>query len=135
MSIELGLKGRAEELVSEGNTAQAACSGALPVYGTPFMVALMEKAAWTSIAPYLQPGESTVGTALNLSHLSATPLGVKVWAESVVTQVDGKRIVLQVTAYDQAGKIGEGTHERFVVTDERFLAKAARKLEAQNHVD
>ena len=124
MSVEIGLKGRAEETVTDANTAQAACSGALPVYGTPFMTALMEKAAWTSIAPHLAPGESTVGTAMNI-----TPVGIRVWAESEVTLVDGKRIELKVAAYDQAGKIGEGTHQRFIVTDDRFLAKAARKLE------
>lgn len=129
MSVEVGLKGRAEEQVTPEKTAAAACSGALPVYGTPFMTALMEKAAWTSIAPFLAPGESTVGTRLDVAHLSATPVGARVWAESEVTQVDGRRIVLSVAAYDGAGKIGEGTHERFVVTDERFLAKAARKLE------
>lgn len=129
MSVEVGLKGRAEELVTEQNTAQAACSGALPVYGTPFLAALMEQAAWRSIAPHLEAGESTVGTKLNISHLSATPVGMKVWAETEVTQVDGRRIVLSVAAYDAAGKIGEGTHERFIVTDERFLSKAARKRE------
>lgn len=129
MSVMVGLKGQAEELVSEQNTATAACSGALPVYGTPFMCALMEKAAWTSIAPYLAPGESTVGTKLNISHLSATPIGATVRAESEVTLVDGKRIELKVAAYDGKGLIGEGAHERFIVADERFLAKAARKLE------
>lgn len=129
MSVEVGTKGRAEEQVTPQNTAEAACSGALPVYGTPFMIALMEKASWTSIAPFLAPGESTVGTKLDVAHLSASPVGAKVWAESEVTQVDGKRIVLSVAAYDDAGRIGEGVHERFVVTDERFLAKAARKLE------
>ena len=67
MSVEVGIKGRAEDVVSEKNTAQAACSGALPVFGTPFMTALMEKAAWTSIAPYLAPGESTVGTKLDVT--------------------------------------------------------------------
>ena len=129
MSVMIGLKGRAEELVNETNTATAACSGALPVYGTPFLCALMEKAAWTSIAPHLSLGESTVGTKLNISHLSATPIGAAVRAESEVTLVDGKRIELAVRAYDNKGLIGEGTHERFIVTDERFLAKAARKLE------
>ena len=93
------------------------------------MTALMEKAAWTSIAPYLAAGESTVGTKLNVSHVSATPVGMKVWAESEVTLVDGKRIELRVAAYDEKGLIGEGTHERFIVTDERFLAKAAKKRE------
>ena len=129
MSLTIGIKGHAEDVVTEHNTAQAACSGALCVFGTPFMTALMEKAAWTSIAPYLAAGESTVGTKLNVSHVSATPVGMKVWAESEVTLVDGKRIELRVAAYDEKGLIGEGTHERFIVTDERFLAKAAKKRE------
>lgn len=129
MSLTVGIKGRADDVVSSSNTAQAACSGALAVFGTPFMTALMEKAAWTSIAPYLAEGESTVGTKLNVSHLSATPVGMKVWAESEVTLVDGKRIELKVAAYDEKGLIGEGTHERFIVINDRFLAKTARKLE------
>ena len=129
MSVTVGLKGRAETVVTDSNTAQAACSGALPVFGTPFMCALMEEAAWKSIAPHLEAGQSTVGTRLNVSHDSATPVGMKVWAESEVTEVDGKRLVLTVAAFDERGPIGRGTHERFIVTDERFLAKTARKLE------
>ena len=129
MSITVGMKGRAEAVVNEQNTAIAAASGTLPVFATPWMCALMEKAAWTAIAPGLSDGESTVGTGLNITHSSATPLGLKVWAESEVTLVDGKRIELNVTAYDEKGLIGKGTHERFIVTDTRFLAKTARKLE------
>ena len=129
MSVTVGIKGRAEDVVHEGNTAQAACSGALPVFGTPFMCALMEKAAWTSIAPYLAEGEGTVGTKLNISHDSASPIGIKVWAESEVTLVDGKRIELKVEAYDEKGLIGKGTHERFIIANERFVAKTQRKLE------
>ena len=129
MSVMIGLKGRAEDVVSEKNTAQAACSGALPVFGTPFMCALMEKASWTSIAPYLAETEGTVGTKMNISHVSATPVSMKVWAESEVTAVDGKRIELKVAAYDEKGLIGEGTHERFVITNDRFVAKAGKKLE------
>ena len=129
MSITIGLKGRAETKVSETNTAQAACSGALPVFGTPFLCALMEEAAWKSIAPHLEPGQSTVGTKLDISHDSATPVGMKVWAESEITEVDGKRLVLTVAAFDERGPIGRGTHERFIVTDQRFLAKCAKKLE------
>jgi len=129
MSVTVGLKGRAETVVNESNTAQAACSGALPVFGTPFMCALMEEAAWKSIAPHLEASQSTVGTRLNVSHDSATPVGMKVWAESEVTQVDGKRIVLNVTAYDEKGLIGKGTHERFIIQNERFVQKAQRKLE------
>lgn len=130
MSVTVGLKGRAEAVVSDQNTAQAACSGALPVFGTPFMCALMEEASWKSIAPHLEEGQSTVGTKLDITHDSATPVGMKVWAESEVTEVDGKRLVLKVAAYDEKGLIGQGTHERFIVTDERFLAKTAKKLEA-----
>lgn len=129
MSVSVGIKGRAEDTVTPGNTARTACSGALEVFGTPFMAALMEKAAWTSIAPYLAAGESTVGTRLNISHLSATPVGMKVWAESEVTAVDGRRLELKVAAYDERGLIGEGTHERVIVSDARFLSKAAKKLE------
>ena len=88
MSVTVGLKGRAETVVTDANTAQAACSGALPVYGTPFMCALMEEAAWKSIAPYLEEGQSTVGTKLDISHDSATPVGMKVWAESEITEVE-----------------------------------------------
>jgi len=129
MSVTVGLKGRAEAVVNQNNTAQAACSGALPVFGTPFLCALMEEASWKSIAPHLEAGQSTVGTKLNISHDSATPVGMRVWAESEVTEVDGKRLVLKVAAYDEKGLIGQGIHERFIVTDERFLAKTAKKLE------
>ena len=129
MSVTVGLKGRAEALVTESNTATAACSGALPVFGTPFLCALMEEAAWKSIAPHLEAGQSTVGTRLDISHDSATPVGIKVWAESEVTQVDGRRIELKVAAYDEKGLIGQGTHQRFIVQDEKFLARAAAKKE------
>ena len=99
------------------------------MFGTPFMCALMEEAAWKSIAPCLEEGQSTVGTRLSVSHDSATPIGMKVWAESEVAKVDGKHLVLTVAAFDERGMIGQGIHERFIVTDERFLAKTAKKLE------
>ena len=129
MPVSVGMKGRAEAVVTQDNAAVTAGSGTLPVFATPWMCALMEKASWTAVAPGLEPGESTVGTRLTITHDSATPLGLKVWAESQVTAVDGRRIEFQVTAYDERGLIGQGTHERFVVADDRFLAKAARKLE------
>lgn len=129
MSIAVGMKFRVEDVVVQENTAVSAGSGTLPVFATPFMCALMEKAAWMAIAPALDEGDSSVGTKLSISHLSASPVGLKVWAESEVTAVDGKRIEFKVTAGDEKGLIGEGTHERFIVTNDRFLAKAARKLE------
>ena len=129
MSVIVGMKGRAQAQVSAENTALAAGSGTLPVFATPWMCALMEQASWTAVAPALEQGESTVGTKLNISHLSATPVGLSVRAESEVTLVDGKRLEFQVSAYDEKGLIGQGTHERFIITDERFLAKAERKKE------
>ena len=127
MSIPVGTKGRADSLVTEDKTAIAAGSGTLPVYATPWMAALMEQAAQTSLQPYLQEGESSVGTHLSIDHLSATPVGLKVWAESEVTAVDGRKVCLNVAAYDEAGLIGKGTHERFVIAAERFLSKAQAK--------
>ena len=129
MSVAVGMKFRVEDTVVQDNTAISAGSGTLPVFATPFMCALMEKAAWMAIAPALDEGDSSVGTKLSISHLSASPVGLKVWAESEVTAVDGKRIEFRVTAGDEKGLIGEGTHERFIITNDRFLAKAARKLE------
>ncbi|MCI8422405.1 MAG: thioesterase family protein [Lawsonibacter sp.] len=129
MPILVGMKGRAELDVTQEYTAQAAGSGTLPVFATPWMCALMEKAAWTAIAPALANGDSSVGTSLNITHISATPVGLKVWAESEVTLVDGRRVEFRVSAYDEKGLIGEGAHTRMVVSDKRFLNKAEQKLE------
>ena len=128
MPVTVGMKARVEDTVSQSNTALTAGSGTLPVFATPFMCALMEKAAWIAIAPGLSEGDSSVGTKLSISHISATPVGLKVWAESEVTLVDGQRVEFNVAAYDEKGLIGQGTHERFIVTDERFLGKTAKKL-------
>ena len=127
MEFKVGLRGQAETVVNETNTATAACSGALPVFGTPFLIALMERAAWSSLESRLDEGQSSVGTKIAISHLAATPMGMTVRAESEVTAVDGRRLEFKVTAYDEAGLIAEGTHERFVVTADRFLSKAAEK--------
>ena len=129
MSVAVGMKFRVEDTVVQDNTAISAGSGTLTVFATPFMCALMEKAALMAIAPALDEGDSSVGTKLSISHLSASPVGLKVWAESAVTAVAGKRIEFKVTAGDEKGLIGEGSHERFIITNDRFLAKAARKLE------
>ena len=126
--IPVGLRGEAQTVVAEQNTAQAVASGTLPVFGTPMMLALMEQAALQSVAPYLDEGESTVGTLLNVSHDAATPIGMKVRAETEVTAVEKRKIVFSVAAYDETGPIGRGTHERFVIRSEKFVAKAYAKL-------
>ena len=129
MSLEIGLKGRAETIVTEQNTAAAIGSCLVPLFRTPYMIALMENAAVNAIQPCLAADEGSVGTLLNIAHSSATPIGMKVWANAAVTAVEGKKITFEVTAFDEAGEIGHGTHERFIIKPERFLAKAQGKLD------
>lgn len=128
MAIEIGIKGRNETVVCPENTAAAVGSGLVPVFATPYMIALMEGAAAKAVLPYIGEDEGTVGTHLNVSHSAATPIGMKVWAEATVTAVEGKKITFDVVAYDEAGEIGRGTHERFVIKPEKFLAKVQAKL-------
>ena len=122
--LTVGIKGREEILVSETNSARSMGSGTLDVFATPAMIALMEKTAWMSVAPHLEEGWGTVGTLLNVTHDAPTPFGMKVWCESELLEIDGRRLVFQVTAFDEAGKIGEGTHKRVIVSSQRFLDKA-----------
>ena len=128
MSIEIGLKGQAEAMVTRETTAMAAGSGSLLVYGTPYMIALMEKAACDALAPYLEETQSSVGTLLDVCHESATPVGMEVRAEAEVTAVDGRKITFRVTAYDEKGVIGQGTHERCIIRTESFLQRTYDKL-------
>ncbi len=125
--LEIGIKGRAETLVTPENTASAVGSGLVPVFATPMMIALMENAAASSVAPHLEAGQGTVGTRLEVTHDAATPVGMKVWAETELVEVDRKRLVFQVAAFDEAGLIGSGRHERFIIATEKFLAKAEAK--------
>lgn len=127
MSIEIGLKGRAEIVVAYENTAAAVGSGLVSVFATPSMIALMEQAAASSLLPYLEDGQGSVGIHLDVSHDAATPIGMKVWAESEVTDVNGKQIVFAVSAYDEAGLIGRGTHKRALINVERFMSKVEQK--------
>ena len=128
MEIIAGMKGEVSTLVEREDTAKEVGSGDLLVYATPCMVALMEGAACEAIAEALPETQTTVGTALNIEHLSATPVGLEVRAEAVVTAVEGKVITFTVTAFDEAGEIGRGTHKRVVVNSQKFLEKAYNKL-------
>lgn len=128
MEITVGMKGEVSTLVEREDTAQQVGSGSLLVYATPCMAALMEGAACEAIDGALPEGKTSVGTELNICHLSATPVGLEVRAEAEVTAVDGNTIVFALTAYDEAGKIGEGTHKRVIVSAQRFLDKAYTKL-------
>ncbi len=123
----IGLKGSREEEVTGQNTAEAVGSGGLNVYSTPSMIALMEYCAARSVLPFLPDGSSTVGTHLDVKHLSATPVGMTVRCETELVEIDRRRLVFRCRAYDGAGLIGEGTQERFIVDNETFMEKAAQK--------
>ena len=127
MQLAVGLRGEATVTVVPENTAAAAGSGALPVFATPCMIALMEPAALETVQPYLDEGQGTVGTRIEVSHLAATPVGMTVRAEAELTEIDRRRLGFAVRAYAGGELIGEGRHERFIIDSERFLQKALAK--------
>ncbi len=128
MEITVGMKGTAYTEVKREDTAQEVGSGSLLVYATPCMVALMEGAACEAIAEAVPEDQTTVGTLLNIEHISATPVGLQVHAEAVVTAVEGKVITFEVNAYDEVGPIGKGTHQRVLVNTQKFLDRSYAKL-------
>lgn len=129
--IEVGTKFTVEETVTAERTAAVIGSGALPVFGTPFMTAMMENAAMGCLQQFLEEGKGSVGTHLNISHDAPTPVGMKVWAEAEITAVseNGKMIDFSVKAWDEKGPIGSGTHTRAIISSERFLTKCNSKLD------
>lgn len=127
--MTIGAAGTAAAMVDDTNLAETVKSGSLPVFATPMMAALMEQAACNAVRPFLEDGETTVGTLLELHHDAATPIGMTVIARAEVAAVSGREISFQVTASDEAGIIGSGTHKRFLVDAERFMAKAQKRGE------
>lgn len=127
--LEVGIKGKKELMVTKENTAKAMCSGALDVFATPAMIALMENTAFESIQSELEEGSGTVGTALNVKHVASTPVGMKVTCETELIKIDGRALTFSVKAFDECGLIGEGEHERFIIFEEKFQAKADAKLQ------
>jgi fluoroacetyl-CoA thioesterase len=127
-TIPVGAKGTYALRVVSAHLANQFKDATLPpVFATPMMVTAMENAALNAVRDYLDPGESAVGTAVNIRHLAATPVGHRVTAEAVVTKVDGRRIEFDVTARDETEEIGNGTHERMIVD----LARLAQRREAK----
>lgn len=126
--LKIGITGEARCLVTPETTAANLGSGALEVFATPAMIALIEKAAWQSVQPMLEEGCGTVGTALRVRHLSATPVGMEVVAKTELREIDGRRLVFKVEVYDAKGIVGDGEHERFIVKNDSFLKKAKGKL-------
>ncbi|MBQ0054075.1 MAG: thioesterase family protein [Bacteroidales bacterium] len=125
--IEIGIKGHQETTVTAADVASSVGSGTLQVFATPIMVALMEKAAFLSIEPFLERGQSSVGTRINIEHVRSTAMGKKVWAESEIIAVDRRKLSFKVAAYDEKGLIGQGEHERFIIDIEKFLSKVESK--------
>ena len=127
--LEVGIKGQRETIVTKENTAAGIGSGSLEVFSTPMMILLMEESCFMSVNDILEEGFTTVGTCVNVKHLSATPLGMKVVIKSELIKVDGRALTFKVEAYDEKGLIGEGIHERFIVNNEKFEAKTDSKLD------
>ena len=125
--LETGIKGHKELMVTPDKTAKAMGSGALDVFATPCMIALMENTAFESVQAELEEGCGTVGTALNVKHVAATPVGMKVTCDTELVKVDGRALTFLVKAYDACGLIGEGEHERFIISEEKFQAKTDAK--------
>ena len=117
------------QVVTDDLTAKAVGSGGLEVFATPAMIALMEATAMACVAPYLQDGMGTVGTAVDAKHVAATPVGMRVRCECALTAVQGRRLTFALQAFDDAGLIGKATHERVIVDNERFLQKAVSRGE------
>lgn len=125
--VEIGIKGYQETVVTPELLASNVGSGLVKVYATAMMIALMEKAAVLAVEPYLEEGQGTVGTHVNVSHCSATPVGMKVWTECELIEIDRRKLVFKVAAYDERGLIGEGLHERFIIDNAKFQQKANSK--------
>ncbi len=125
--LNTGIKYTKTETVNENNTAAKVGSGLLPVYATPAMIALLEGACAEAVTPELENGMTTVGTKLEVEHVAATPIGMDVKCECELVEIDRRRLVFKVEISDAAGLIGRGTHERFIVDAEKFMAKTAAK--------
>lgn len=124
---ETGITARISTVCNDKNDAAAMKSGALPVFATPSMIALMEEAAAFALAPFLDEGETSVGTQISVTHSSPTGHGLEITACAEITEVNGREIIFSVTASDRGGEIGKGIHKRFVVNKEKLLAKANGK--------
>ncbi len=125
--VEPGLTGEAEWKVTEEITAARWGSGLVPVLGTPALVALMEQAAVTALEGRLPAGSTSVGVRIDVRHLAATPVGMKVRARAQLTEVEGRHLTFRIEAWDEVEKVGEATHERVVIDRERFMRRVAEK--------
>ncbi|WP_026478919.1 thioesterase family protein [Alkaliphilus transvaalensis] len=126
-NLKVGMEGKLEIIVSEKDTAEAFGSGGVKVYATPLMIGLMEGAALKAVDPHLPEGFATVGTHLDVKHLAATPVGMKAYATAELLKVEGKKLTFKVEAFDEKDKIGEGTHERYIIQLDKFIERVNQK--------
>lgn len=133
--IQIGIKGKKVAKVSEEYTAEHLLSGLLPVFATPALVALMEYTCSDSVQSELDEGLGTVGSSINCSHISPSPIGSTIACESELIEVDRRRLVFRVHAFDDFGEIGCGKHERFIIDNERFMLKVNEKRAALGSSD
>lgn len=122
-AIKTGISAQSQAIVNEKNTAQAIGSGSLEVFATPAMIALMENAATKCVTNYLDEGQTTVGTNINVAHIKASAPGDNIVATAKLIAIDGRKLTFEVEAQDNSGTIGKGTHERFIVDSEKFMSK------------
>jgi fluoroacetyl-CoA thioesterase len=128
MPIEPGLVGRFEMIVKESDTASASGGNTLPpVLSTPRMISIMEETAHQALLPFLDSGQSSVGTVVNIRHLAATPVGMQVRFLASLLEVDGRRLRFKVEAWDEVEEIGEGEHERFIIDRSKFIDRLQKK--------
>lgn len=127
LPLEPGLTGEASVTVTDNLTAAALGSGNVDVFSTPALIALLEAAAIDALKGRLSAGQTTVGISLSVRHLAATPVGLTVRARAILKAIDGRRLVFDVSAWDPVERVGEGTHERFIVDRARFEERARTK--------
>jgi len=130
--IRVGLIGEAITTVTSDQTSLHMGSGSMEVLATPAMIALLEAAAVSAIDPYLSPGKTSVGIEINVRHLSATPIGERITSMAEVTRVDGRRVILEVRAWDERELIGEGMHTRYIIEADDFLSRVKK---SENNMD
>lgn len=126
--LKTGIKGHQELIVTQELTAKNMGSGVMDVFATPAMLALMEKTAFTSVAEYLNEGCGSVGTKVDIEHVASSPVGMKITCDSELIEIEGRKLVFKVEAYDEKGLIGKGTHERFIVENKKFQEKTDNRL-------
>ena len=126
-NLQIGMSYEKTETVTNDNTAIKFGSGGVAVYATPAMIGLMEGTCLNAVDPLLPEGMATVGISLDVKHLAATPVGMQVHATAKLIEISGKRLIFQVEAFDEKEKIGEGTHQRYIIQLEKFLQSALNK--------